>query len=248
MSVIVLFIFFTTINAESEWGHQTAKPIQNPCYNRNLQSFQRPCDVDSIIIQANQQPEECNLGDMEPSDNDCTAYYECVNGYYKLRSCPSNTFFDPALKYCHGDYVCQNRAYELPTTSSSCKYGELRVDETSCRNYYSCVGNNRHFERRFCPNGEIFDRLLHRCISDIAGNKCQQQTAQQNFEQRNIAVGLACSENSGPSGYNADPTDCRRYYQCAQGRWIRMQCPSNLIWNPAATVCDWPENTLLSCQ
>ncbi|VBB30129.1 unnamed protein product, partial [Acanthocheilonema viteae] len=55
-------------------------------------------------------------------------------------------------------------------------------------------------------------------------------------------------ESSDSSGYNADPTDCRRYYQCAQGRWIRMQCPSNLVWNPAATVCDWPQNTLLSCH
>ncbi|VDP12299.1 unnamed protein product [Onchocerca flexuosa] len=198
---------------------------------------------------------ECNRGDIAPIEGDCTAYYECVDEHYKLQLCPTNTFFNPTLKRCHADYICPNRAHELPTTSPlSCKYSEFRADKTS-------IGDQQHFERRFCPNGKVFDRQLNRCVLDDARNRCQ-QLAQQSFESRNIAVGLTCivvnfrnftyftkiQESSGPSGYSADPTDCRRYYQCAQGRWIRMQCPSNLVWNPAATVCDWPKNTLLSCQ
>ncbi|VDK64000.1 unnamed protein product [Onchocerca ochengi] len=235
------------MNAESEWAYRAVNPSRNPYNSQNLRSFQQSPDLDNIVIQRNQQPEdhhdrpECNRGDIAPIESDYTAYYECVDGHYKLQLCPSNTFFNPTLKRCHADYVRSNRAKELPTTSPlSCKYGEFRADETS-------IGDQQYFERRFCPNGKVFDCQLNRCVSDVTRNKCQ-QSAQQSFESRNIAVGLACIESSGPSGYNADPTDYRRYYQCAQGRWIRMQCPSNLVWNSAATVCDWPKNTLLSCQ
>ncbi|VDM98093.1 unnamed protein product, partial [Thelazia callipaeda] len=188
-----------------------------------------------------------SVGDKIANNHDCTSYYECYYGKYELKLCPSGTFFDPKLKCCHRNYICPNRAYDLPTTPSfSCKYGELRADDTSCQNYYSCVGDDRHFERRVCPDGKIFDRRVNRCVYDTTEKGCQQSVDTQ--KSQNTAIGLACTESSGSSGYSADPTDCQQYYQCAQGRWVRMHCPGNLVWNPAISVCDWPKNTLLSCK
>ncbi|CAG9539106.1 unnamed protein product [Cercopithifilaria johnstoni] len=259
MSITILFIFFEIVNVQSEREYQAiVNARQNPYHSQNSQSFQQSRDDGALsVISGYQQSIDrydpttttaCNPGDIAPTGDDCAAFYECINGHYKLRFCPSNTFFNPTLKRCHANYVCPKRTYESPTSPlPPCKYGELRADATSCRNYYSCADNDRHFERRVCPDGKIFNRTLNRCVSHAAGNKCQ-QSIQHDFESRNIAMGLACTESSDSSGYNADPTDCRRYYQCAQGRWIRMQCPSNLVWNPAATVCDWPKNTLLSCH
>ncbi|VBB28959.1 unnamed protein product, partial [Acanthocheilonema viteae] len=184
MFVTVLLIFFGTVNVQCEREYQTViNPSQNP--------FQQSRNVGgSIVISGNQQPIDrnysrtaigCNPGDIAPTGDNCTAYYECINGYYKLRFCPTNTFFNPTLKRCHADYVCPNRAYKLPTSPlSPCKYGELRADERSCENYYSCAGSDRrHFERRTCPAGTIFDRTLNRCISNTAGNKCQQSIQQE---------------------------------------------------------------------
>lgn len=100
------------------------------------------------------------------------------------------------MKRCHADYVCTNQRYELPSSHTTplppCKYGELRADETSRGNYHSSAGDDRRFERRVCSDGEIFDRILNRCVSGTTGNKCQ-QSIQDNFELRNIAMGLACT-------------------------------------------------------
>ncbi|XP_037068253.1 peritrophin-1-like isoform X1 [Pollicipes pollicipes] len=37
------------------------------------------------------------------------------------------------------------------------------------------------------------------------------------------------------------PTDCSKFYKCAQGKaWIQS-CPGNLLYNKAERVCDYPE-------
>lgn len=96
------------------------------------------------------------------------------------------------MKRCHASYVCPERSYELRTSSlPPCKYGELRADERSCENYYSCT--DHRFQRQNCPDGTIFDRTLNRCVSNVAGSKCQQSIIQRDFERENIAIGLACT-------------------------------------------------------
>uniref|UniRef100_A0A183DJS5 Chitin-binding type-2 domain-containing protein n=1 Tax=Gongylonema pulchrum TaxID=637853 RepID=A0A183DJS5_9BILA len=53
-------------------------------------------EVQIAAADVNQQ-EACNTGEMIPKNNDCSSYYECVNGQYELRLCPSGYFFDPAV-------------------------------------------------------------------------------------------------------------------------------------------------------
>ncbi|VDK49988.1 unnamed protein product [Gongylonema pulchrum] len=55
-------------------------------------------------------------------------------------------------------------------------------------------------------------------------------------------------ESGGPSGYRADPLDCKKFYQCAQGKWVSKKCPAALFWNPEKSVCDWPRNVSLCKQ
>ena len=50
-----------------------------------------------------------------------------------------------------------------------------------------------------------------------------------------------CSSSSD-SGYYADPTDCRYFYQCSWGNAAHFKCPANLYYNPSSQVCDYPEN------
>ncbi|VDK70257.1 unnamed protein product [Litomosoides sigmodontis] len=198
MCVIVLFVFLTIANAQSE---RENKALMNSHLSQNSQPFQQSRDTDgSIVISGNQQfiihrhnrtATACNPGDIAPTGNDCIAYYECIDGYYKLRFCPSNTFFDPALKRCHASYVCPKRSYELRTSSlPPCKHGELRGDERSCKNYDAST--DHRFQRRNCPDGTIFDRTLNRCVSNAAGSNCQQSIIQRDLEWKNIAIGLAC--------------------------------------------------------
>lgn len=90
-----------------------------------------------------------------------------------LHACPLLCF---QTLCCRSDYTCSERAYEIRaqvTQPPQCNYGEVRADDSSCDSYYLCVGDDRHFEKRTCPDGKIFDRQAQQCISKEAPSKCQ---------------------------------------------------------------------------
>uniref|UniRef100_A0A5S6QJJ4 Chitin-binding type-2 domain-containing protein n=1 Tax=Trichuris muris TaxID=70415 RepID=A0A5S6QJJ4_TRIMR len=43
-------------------------------------------------------------------------------------------------------------------------------------------------------------------------------------------------------GYFEDPANCSSFYQCAHGHPYKMNCQPGLVFNPSASVCDWPAN------
>ncbi|CAG0923669.1 unnamed protein product [Notodromas monacha] len=53
---------------------------------------------------------------------------------------------------------------------------------------------------------------------------------------------VVCEESDGHISYHRDYSDCTRYYMCEGERKHHMPCPSNLVFNPDQSVCDWPEN------
>ncbi|VDM39679.1 unnamed protein product [Toxocara canis] len=127
----------------------------------------------------------------------------------------------------------ENVEQRSPMNVNECHYGERRADLHDCTKYFSCAGEQKRFERRFCPQGQHFSERLNRCV---AGD-CQNGLIFGEGEQDST-----CQESSGPSGYRIDTENCRKFYQCAQGKWVHKDCPSNLVWNPTALVCDWPQD------
>ncbi|WAR21506.1 CHIA-like protein [Mya arenaria] len=57
-------------------------------------------------------------------------------------------------------------------------------------------------------------------------------------------TGPPSSDCSGlPEGtYFPDPSDCRNYFRCSQGRPVRSTCVESLRWNQGRLYCDWPAN------
>ena len=47
-------------------------------------------------------------------------------------------------------------------------------------------------------------------------------------------------------GFFPDPTDCSKFYQCANYLAWEHQCPGKLYFNKATAQCDFPEN--VDCQ
>ncbi|VDN60257.1 unnamed protein product [Dracunculus medinensis] len=174
----------------------------------------------------------CEDGDLTINENDCTTYYECVHGQYQLRLCEYGTFFNPETKCCRSDYKCPKLRRSIENQQQQCNHGDVFPDENDCTKYYICIGdeNERRLERRTCPKTKRFDSKLNHCVNFDYRNGL--------LFNRNFADD-SCTESSEKDGYREDPYDNNRYYQCAQGRWIHMNCPPNLVWNPDVAVCDW---------
>ncbi|XP_067824907.1 zonadhesin-like isoform X2 [Heptranchias perlo] len=44
------------------------------------------------------------------------------------------------------------------------------------------------------------------------------------------------------TGHFQDPLDRSGFYQCVFGQTFHLSCPDQLVFNPGAGMCDWPEN------
>jgi len=43
-----------------------------------------------------------------------------------------------------------------------------------------------------------------------------------------------------PNGLYADPEDCTRFYQCANGEGFHKSCARGTLFDPEKLICDWP--------
>lgn len=53
---------------------------------------------------------------------------------------------------------------------------------------------------------------------------------------------VVCDNGDGEVTFHRDVLDCKHYYLCQGTVRHRMPCPSDLVFNEAESVCDWPEN------
>ncbi|XP_037094087.1 probable chitinase 10 [Pollicipes pollicipes] len=53
---------------------------------------------------------------------------------------------------------------------------------------------------------------------------------------------VVCDNDVGEVTFHRDALDCKHYYLCQGIVRHHMPCPSDLVFNEAESVCDWPEN------
>jgi len=44
------------------------------------------------------------------------------------------------------------------------------------------------------------------------------------------------------NGFYVNLSNCAKYHSCSNAIDILHTCPTGLLWNSAATACDWPAN------
>ncbi|XP_022107744.1 chitotriosidase-1-like, partial [Acanthaster planci] len=100
------------------------------------------------------------------------------------------------------------------------------ADPNSCRMYYIC--NQGVASYLPCGTGLYFDPQTYTC--NYPGNvQCNAPDTP-----------LFCDDRA--DGHYADPADCSKFYQCANGFTYLTSCQDGLLWNSHINSCDWPRN------
>uniref|UniRef100_A0A915Q686 Chitin-binding type-2 domain-containing protein n=1 Tax=Setaria digitata TaxID=48799 RepID=A0A915Q686_9BILA len=165
----------------------------------------------------------CEEGNVLADDIDCKRYFICRNGRFQEQFCWNGTSFDKKHRYCARSTNC------MPT--SGCIEADVKANGEDHSTYQICKDGK--FELRPCPYGLIYNPSKRTC------EKGSSSTADTKYE--------TCEESGDAVGYRADPIDCRKFYQCAHGKWVSKTCPAKLYWNMEKTTCDWPYN-VESCK
>lgn len=169
----------------------------------------------------------CVTGKTIPVKSDCTLFLVCTDGYYQQRQCQYGSSFDPSVGHCSSKYNCPSG--QRPP----CFHGDVRPEPEDCAAFKVCMDGT--WENRWCPVKHYFSVESRQCLP----GECKKENP--NIQEEK------CIENGNEFGYRADPFNCRKFYQCAHGKWVQKDCPGKLFWNKEKTVCDHPEN-VLGCE
>jgi len=105
-----------------------------------------------------------------------------------------------------------------------------------------CYGFNKYPERFYsCADIFIGGNINSGYSGKSTAVPVQITTKKENTGLTGILPSATKATNTCAEGsYSADPTSCCHFFQCANGRQFQHNCPAGLVFNPAASVCDYP--------
>ncbi|XP_078477955.1 chitin-binding domain protein cbd-1-like [Lampetra planeri] len=93
----------------------------------------------------------------------------------------------------------------------------LYVNPAYPHSFYQCSNSVTYLKQ--CPANLLFNPAISVCDWPVVNSAFCQDKA---------------------DGMYADPSDSQSFYHCSNSLTYHKQCPANLVFNPAISVCDWP--------
>ncbi|KAE9551227.1 hypothetical protein FO519_005560 [Halicephalobus sp. NKZ332] len=152
-------------------------------------------------------------------ENDCTRYYIIENGKIIQKQCNNGQKFDESIGKCTFSYNCRKN-------NPQCYDGETQPHPENCEKYKKCF-SGKYFDV-ICPYGSYYEKTQKTCVE---GN-CHEKDYPHD----------SCTESPGLSGFRQDKHNCRKFYQCANGKWVPKDCAPGTAFAPQLGVCDHIQN------
>ncbi|XP_059479869.1 probable chitinase 10 [Neocloeon triangulifer] len=159
----------------------------------------------------------CEPGEHHPDRNNCNGYYRCIQGKLKREFCAGGLHWNPTLHACDWPRKAGCQADQnVPTTSAPWWPQQPPTVATT-------TTTTERPNEWWTPSTE---------------------TSQQIVEGRPTTSAPPKSCVSG--SYDANPSDCGKFFICVNGRQTSQNCATGLHWNQDKKYCDWPSN--VQCQ
>lgn len=132
--------------------------------------------------------------------------------------------------------IALTRAIKLP----ECTYAKIPIHiphEKLCSTFYNCY--KTELEVLKCPQDLYFDIDEYVCKPASEVN-CGARIQDENGEEENEYAKKICQ--SIVNGNIPNPRDCATFFICSNGIPYKIDCPSNLFFNPVTKNCDYYYN------
>lgn len=221
-------------------------PTNFPCRQRSLIS---PLNADKFTSSAISPKMELNIHQPTPDllkrvdetfcvtkldgffedPNNCTSFYQCLNGRATKRHCLKGMVFNALLKSCDTP-----QSFPCRTTEGT-EVGQSESTEPEVKPTH----------RQGMDTGESLG--MSNLATDRNGNtpltpvKPVRPAVKSDANTNEVTVDKEfCLER--PSGNYADPYDCSSFYSCSLEETKKETCPRGLHYNYNTGECDWPFN------
>merc|ERR1712135_130090 len=113
-----------------------------------------------------------------------------------------------------------------------------------CSKFYQCSNGYRTSQN--CAEGTVFNPALSVCdLPENVPSCSDDQATTTETPDVDVHFNDDCVDADGNpiSGKPfQNPDDCGSFYQCSNGYRTSQNCAKGTVFNPALSVCDWPQN------
>ncbi|KFB41687.1 hypothetical protein ZHAS_00009316 [Anopheles sinensis] len=175
-----------------------------------------------------------------PSDTSCQLYYQCIDNFAYLLSCPRGYWFSVSLGRCGNRFEVECDL-EVPETTTSppdtpgnlCfgrpNFSNVR-DPQFCHRFYYCL-NGAPFPM-VCRNGFLFDETSQNCIPE--------EEAQCNEVPPTAPPTPGICNGVADGQMVLNPTYCNLYYVCVDETAFPSVCPDGEWFDAETQECGLP--------
>ncbi|EGT39096.1 hypothetical protein CAEBREN_10772 [Caenorhabditis brenneri] len=162
----------------------------------------------------------CFAGDKQKNQFDDSKFDECIDGtHWETKTCSSGFRFNSITKQC-----------QIVPTTAACVHGEKRkMPSGDSSKYMFCDGNG--WKVRECSTDYLYDQYQKKCVQ-------KHTTRSPNHSISTKRPSEPCRESAGQDGYKPNPADCRTFYQCDHGKWVKRDCGPGTQWSQSILGCD----------
>jgi hypothetical protein len=198
---------------------------------------------------------------LKPYEGDCRKYWQCIGADMTLQDCPNYLLFDESRQLCDfpetvncddttrtpDPWTTRPPTTRNPTTPADndprCTGQGLSYwsHPIYCNKYIECY-NGGSYEMN-CPAGLYFSQEKRHCVnpSESECGRTEPPTHGPTSERpTDWTPHPDCPWPESEGKLMPYPGDCTKFYECAEGKKVAMNCPDALWFNPSILECDYP--------
>lgn len=217
----------------SEITIETTSQTKTEPTTTGIPEYSTDTTIEHSSTETTTQSYECKDNEYLPHEEDCEAFYRCIDGAFILLYCPIGMHFNILTNACESPELgnCKEKTTQLPETTTNhvstdmCSNNEYRPHPSDCEAFFRCIGGE--FILLFCPIDMHFNPNTRECETP------ESAMCEESFES---STEKSCANDE----YHAHPTDCEAFYRCMNGTLILFYCPLGMHFNLNTKECDYP--------
>lgn len=212
----------SAIPQASESPEEVENPGESAASEKPDQSAS-PSEPGVIPITGN----KCTGEDFRPDTKDCNKFYRCANNIEYQFSCPNGTVWDPSINSCNYPWGVYG---QCGTATESTKPTELESASTP--------DSSEVTSKQTTTEG-----LQPSPTTEAPGNPEQTETP-----ETLASVKPDTSNKCGSEEFRGDPSNCSKFYRCANGIEYQFSCPQETVWDSTKNSCNYPWAVIGNCS
>lgn len=175
------------------------------------------------------------IDDFHPNPEDCTSYFICTGGKGYHVQCAQGLTFNANSKFC-----------DWPANHNTCTGGATSATGTTQITYAPVTNapvTNAPWTNAPVTNAPVTNApWTNAPVTQGPVTNAPVTSPPMKTQAPSFNVLTACDDLGFSDGVHHDPSSCQHFFECVNGKTVRLSCPPGTAFNPSFLGCDFPDH------